>query len=125
MPLRERNELLLAAGYALQLRGAIARGSRAGPARDALGRVLAAHEPFPAFAIDRRWDLVVSNARARCRCSMAWSRQLLTPPANAPGSPSTPRGWPRGSSTSPSAAPICSSGSCRQPRVTADPGSRC
>src|SRR3954464_15419765 len=61
VPLRERNELLLAAGYAP------AYGQRAldepamGPVREALDRVLAGHEPFPAVVVDRHWGMVAGH----------------------------------------------------------------
>lgn len=61
VPLRERNRLLLAAGYA----PAYAERPLADPAlaaaRAAVERVLAGHEPFPALAVDRHWTLVAAN----------------------------------------------------------------
>ena len=62
VPLRERNALLLAAGYAPAYRRAHARRRRRWqPVREALDRVLAGHEPYPAAVVDRGWDLVAAN----------------------------------------------------------------
>jgi len=61
VPLRERNVLLVAAGFA----PAFAQRSLDDPelraARDAVDVVLKAHEPYPALAIDRHWNLVAAN----------------------------------------------------------------
>ena len=81
VPLRERNQLLLAAGYAPRFGDAHARRSRAGQIRDALGHVLAGHEPYPAFAVDRRWNLVASNS-ALGPLLEGVAAELLVPPVN-------------------------------------------
>jgi transcriptional regulator with XRE-family HTH domain len=61
IPLRERNQLLLAAGYA-PLFSQHAFGAPAlAPARQAVERLLQAHEPYPALAIDRHWTLLAAN----------------------------------------------------------------
>jgi len=81
MPLRERNRLLLAGGYAPM------HGERAldapdmAAARAAVETVLKGHEPFPALAIDRRWSLVAANAGAAALMAGAAPR-LLAPPVN-------------------------------------------
>ena len=60
VPLRDRNRLLLAAGYApvypSRRWSPRVRGSARGTP------VLRAHEPYPAVVVDRRWDLVAANA---------------------------------------------------------------
>lgn len=62
LPLRERNVLLLTAGYA----PAFAERNLSDPsmqaARSAVERVLKGHEPNPALAVDRYWRLVMANA---------------------------------------------------------------
>src|SRR5262245_11260653 len=60
IPLRDRNALLLAAGFA----PAFSERSVAGldAAKAAIDSVLQAHAPYPAFAIDRHWNVVLSNA---------------------------------------------------------------
>jgi transcriptional regulator with XRE-family HTH domain len=61
LPLRERNALLVAAGYApLYAERPLADPALA-PARAALQRLLDAHEPSPALAVDRHWNLVAHN----------------------------------------------------------------
>ena len=61
VPLRERNAWLQAAGYApLYTERPLADPALA-PARAALERLLAAHEPWPALAVDRHWNLVAHN----------------------------------------------------------------
>jgi len=62
VPLRERNRLLLAAGYA----PAYTETALGDPGMDAVRRavrqLLAGHEPYPAAVVDRNWDLVEANA---------------------------------------------------------------
>ncbi|HEY2770970.1 MAG TPA: helix-turn-helix transcriptional regulator [Solirubrobacteraceae bacterium] len=81
VPLRERNQLLLAAGYAPGYAARALEDPDMGPVRDAIGRVLTGHEPYPAIAIDRHWNLVASNA-ALGPLLMGASPELLKPPAN-------------------------------------------
>lgn len=81
VPLRERNRLLLAAGYAPAYpeRGLDDPALRA--ARAAIEQVLTAHAPYPALAIDRHWTLVAAN-------DAVWpllaeiDPELLPPPVN-------------------------------------------
>lgn len=61
VPLRERNLLMLAAGYAPIYRETPMQAADFAPVRAALDRILAAHAPFPAVAIDRHWNLVAMN----------------------------------------------------------------
>jgi transcriptional regulator with XRE-family HTH domain len=64
LPLRARNELLLAAGFA----PAYPETALDAPAMDQIRHVLefllAAHEPFPAVVVDRRWNAVMTNEAA-------------------------------------------------------------
>src|SRR6476619_8365287 len=65
VPLRARNTMLLAAGYApryshLDLDAAPMRAARA-----ALTRLLDAHDPYPGVVIDRQWNVVIANAAAQ------------------------------------------------------------
>ena len=64
VPIRERNQLLLAAGYAPLYREAGLGSAQAVQVRAALGRMLAAHEPFPAVVMDRHWNVVTANSAA-------------------------------------------------------------
>ena len=61
VPLRERNQLLLSAGYAPAFGQRDLDEPEMGPIRDALTRLLTAHEPFPAVVVDRHWGLVEAN----------------------------------------------------------------
>src|ERR671929_70665 len=61
VPLRARNQLLLAAGYAPVYGQHALDAPQMAPVRDAIERVLAGHEPFPALVVDRHWGLVAAN----------------------------------------------------------------
>jgi transcriptional regulator with XRE-family HTH domain len=81
LPLRARNALLVAAGLAPQYPERSLDDPELAPARRAIDRLLAAHEPFPALAIDRRWHLVAANA-AVTPLLAGISPALLEPPVN-------------------------------------------
>jgi transcriptional regulator with XRE-family HTH domain len=61
IPLRERNSLLLAAGYAPVYGEHQLSEREMEPVRQALDRFLRAHEPYPALVLDRHFDLVSGN----------------------------------------------------------------
>src|SRR6201995_6106084 len=61
VPLRERNVLLVAAGFAPAFPQRSLDDPALKPARDAIDLVLKAHEPNPALAVDRHWNLVSAN----------------------------------------------------------------
>ncbi len=81
VPLRERNRLLLAAGYAPQYGARALDAPEMAPIRDALGHVLAGHEPYPAIAVDRGWNLVASNGSLDVLLEGV-DEALLQPPVN-------------------------------------------
>ena len=62
LPLRETNRLLLAAGYAPGFVERKLDDPSMAPALEAVERVLAGHDPNPAVAVDRHWNLVRTNA---------------------------------------------------------------
>ena len=62
IPYRERNEILLSAGYAPAFPERALDDSALAPVRDALDGILAAHDPYPGIAFDRRWNIVAANA---------------------------------------------------------------
>src|SRR5829696_3403806 len=64
VPLRERNALLLAAGYAPVYAERPIDAAEMAPVRAALDKILAGHAPFPALVVDHRWDLVAANEAA-------------------------------------------------------------
>jgi transcriptional regulator with XRE-family HTH domain len=61
VPLRERNALLVAAGYAPMYRERPLDDPALAPARKAVDLILQSHEPWPALAVDRHWNLVAAN----------------------------------------------------------------
>ena len=61
IPLRERNTLLVAAGYAPMYRERALDDPALSPARQAVELILKSHEPYPAIAIDRHWNLIAAN----------------------------------------------------------------
>jgi len=65
LPLRERNELLLKAGYAPAYPETALDGPGLAPALAALTHILDAHMPYPAIVIDRYGDIVAANAGQR------------------------------------------------------------
>src|SRR4051812_11825140 len=82
VPLRERNALLLAAGYAPAYAERALGDEAMAPARGALERLLKSHEPFPAVAVDRQWELVAANAPAQALLTDGTAPELLEPPVN-------------------------------------------
>ncbi|MEP6732105.1 MAG: helix-turn-helix transcriptional regulator [bacterium] len=62
VPLRERNHLLLAAGYAPVFPERTLDDPALDAVRGAVDMVLKGHEPYPALAIDRHWRLLAANA---------------------------------------------------------------
>jgi transcriptional regulator with XRE-family HTH domain len=65
VPLRERNALLLAAGFAPVYRETSLDAPELAPVRQALGAILKQQEPFPAVVLNRRWEIVTANQAAR------------------------------------------------------------
>ncbi|MBS0342143.1 MAG: helix-turn-helix transcriptional regulator [Proteobacteria bacterium] len=81
VPLRERNALLVAAGFAPMYRQRSLDDPAMAPARQAVDLVLKGHEPFPALAVDRHWHLVAANAVVPLLMAGA-QPELLKPPIN-------------------------------------------
>ncbi len=65
MPLRERNALLVAAGYAAQYPETALTAPELARIHRAIDFILAQQEPYPAFVIDRRWDILMANGAAQ------------------------------------------------------------
>lgn len=72
VPLRERNQLLLAGGYAPAYPQRELDAPELTSIRAALRQVLAAHEPFPAVVVNRWWEMVDANAAIA-----PWSKDAL------------------------------------------------
>jgi transcriptional regulator with XRE-family HTH domain len=80
IPLRERNVILVAAGYAPVFEERPLASPEMAAARQAVERVLKGHEPFPALAVDRHWQLVSANAAVAPL--LAGVDEALKPPVN-------------------------------------------
>lgn len=81
IPLRERNLLLVAAGYAPAYPATTLDDPSLAAAREAIDRVLRGHEPYPALAVDRHWNLVTANQAVYGLLSDV-APALLEPPVN-------------------------------------------
>ncbi|HEY8547737.1 MAG TPA: helix-turn-helix transcriptional regulator, partial [Acidimicrobiales bacterium] len=81
VPLRERNELLVTAGYAPEYGDTPWHDPGFDVVRSALHDVLGAHEPWPAIVVDRRWDLLAANDAASL-LTEGVDPSLLAPPVN-------------------------------------------
>ncbi len=81
VPLRERNLLLVSAGYAPVFAERPLDDPSLKPARAAVEMILKGHEPYPALAVDRHWTLVAANA-AVAPLLEGVSEALTRPPVN-------------------------------------------
>jgi transcriptional regulator with XRE-family HTH domain len=82
MPLRDRNELLIAAGFAPEYRELAYEDPDLEPIRGAIDQVLAAHDPYPALVVDHHWELITGN-RGLGLLTEGVAPHLLEAPANA------------------------------------------
>lgn len=64
VPLRERNALLMAAGYAPMFPESRLDAPQLAPVRAAIDAILAKQEPYPAVVMNRNWDIVATNQAA-------------------------------------------------------------
>jgi transcriptional regulator with XRE-family HTH domain len=81
VPLRDRNRLLLAAGFAPAFEERPIDAPEMAPVREALERVLAGHEPYPAVVVDRWWNLAAAN-RSIALFTETVPEHLMAPPVN-------------------------------------------
>jgi transcriptional regulator with XRE-family HTH domain len=81
VPLRDRNKLLLAGGYAPAYPEHALTEPELGSVKQALSSVLKAHEPYPAAIVNRHWELVDANAPIAIFTEGA-AAHLLEPPVN-------------------------------------------
>lgn len=81
VPLRDRNVLLLAGGFAPTFSETPLQAPRMAAVDSAVRHVLAGHEPNPAVVVDRHWNLVAGNDAIGVLTSVVASH-LLAPPAN-------------------------------------------
>ncbi|MFG1818486.1 helix-turn-helix domain-containing protein [Kribbella sp. NPDC049174] len=82
VPLRDRNQLLLAGGYAPIYSEASLHSPSMLAIRTTLRRLLKAHEPYPALVVDRWWNIVEANAGIQIFTTDV-DEQLLKAPINA------------------------------------------
>jgi transcriptional regulator with XRE-family HTH domain len=82
IPFRERNAMLLAAGYSPVFPDRSLKDPTLIHAKAALETLLKAHEPYPALIVDRHWNIVDFN-RALAPMLEDVDPKLLKPPANA------------------------------------------
>ncbi|SCF49686.1 Helix-turn-helix [Micromonospora matsumotoense] len=91
IPLRARNQLLLAAGYAPQFPETPPDSPALAAVRTTVRQVLVAQEPFPAFAVDGAWNMLDSNDSVRI-FTEGIDKDLLRPPVNVLRASLHPRG---------------------------------
>jgi transcriptional regulator with XRE-family HTH domain len=83
VPFREQNRLLLAAGHAPAYPERSFKDPDLAPVRDALDLILSGHEPYPAVAVDRAWNMVAANrALLALTEAVEIDPELLEPPIN-------------------------------------------
>jgi transcriptional regulator with XRE-family HTH domain len=103
VPLRERNAMVMAAGYAPVYPERTLDEPALQAARRAISTILKGHEPCPALAVDRHWHLVDANAGVQRLLALVKDPTLLEPPVNVlrlalhpggiAGSVINPAGW--------------------------------
>lgn len=81
LPLRSRNAMLIAAGYAPTFAERPLGDAVNTDASELVQRILDAHMPFPALAVDRHWHLVAHNSAVGALMAGA-APHLLQPPVN-------------------------------------------
>jgi transcriptional regulator with XRE-family HTH domain len=81
VPLRERNSLLLAGGFAPAYASNDLHGPELAAILGAVRQVLKGHEPYPALVVDRTWTLIEANAAVE-RLTAGADPALLEPPVN-------------------------------------------
>lgn len=91
IPMRERNVLFAAAGYAPMFPERVLEDPALAAARDAIALLLEGHKPYPAFALDRHWNVVASNAALPVLYEDV-AEELMTPPVNGMRLSLHPRG---------------------------------
>ena len=83
LPYREQNRLLLTAGHAPAYPERSFDDADLAPVRDALDLILSGHEPYPAVAVDRAWNMVAANsAMLALTEGIEVDPELLEPPIN-------------------------------------------
>ena len=107
VPLRDRNLLLHAAGYAPVFPERPLDDPALRIARQAVDQVLAGHEPYPALAVDRHWTLIASNAATERLIAGVDASTAAAAGQRAASRAASGRDWRRAPRTSRSGARIC------------------
>lgn len=81
IPLRERNKILIVAGYAPSFSENTIDDVSLKAVKEAMELILQGHEPFPAIAVDRHWNMVAANKTVTLLLNDI-SPELLEPPVN-------------------------------------------
>jgi transcriptional regulator with XRE-family HTH domain len=81
VPLRNRNQLLLAAGHAPVFEQHDLEDPEMAPVRKAIDLILDGHDPYPAVVIDRAWEMLGAN-RAVAVLTEGVAPDLMAPPVN-------------------------------------------
>jgi transcriptional regulator with XRE-family HTH domain len=96
VPFRERNRILLAAGHAPAYPERPLDDPDLRPVREAIDAILSGHEPYPAVAVDRLWNVVAANSAMRAVTeTVEIAAELLEPPVNVMRVGLHPRGLGR------------------------------
>lgn len=95
VPLRERNTLLNAAGFAPQYRESALGEPHMAPVRNALQQVLLHHEPFPAVVVDRKWNRVMGNRASDLMLALGGTQAAEGEPFNLAAATLAPDGLRR------------------------------
>ncbi|HYR28132.1 MAG TPA: helix-turn-helix transcriptional regulator [Thermoanaerobaculia bacterium] len=82
VPLRERNAMLVAAGFAPVFQERSLTDPALGSVQEAIAIVLEGHEPYPALAIDRHWTLIAANRTTMQLLGDGVDAALMQPPVN-------------------------------------------
>ena len=94
VPLRARNELMTAAGFAPAYTEHHLDDAELAQVRASLRRILTGHEPHPALLVDGSWNLLAANAALPVLTALV-DEDLLTPPVNVMRLALHPRGFAR------------------------------
>ena len=94
VPLRARNELMTAAGFAPAYTEHHLDDAELTQVRASLRRILTGHEPYPALLVDGAWDLLAANAALPVLTALV-EEDLLAPPVNVMRLALHPRGFAR------------------------------
>ena len=84
VPLRQRNTMLLAAGFAPVYRESGLGAPELAPVRQAIDRMLKQQEPYPAVVVDRLWNLLQANDAANAFTLFLFEGPPPAPPAGKP-----------------------------------------